>query len=243
MASYKEPQGQPESFAPCETPAADEERAADDLSGPSAPISETNGVDSLFARQTRMVFDLLQTAVEEAAETAESRNVKVAAELHDLQLRALRSLHESALATVELFEALSAAQTPGELARRQIALARRQGESVSERLQEFFLSARKIATAMTAPPTPADRGPAEKDDNLFTRLDRLTARQKGVLELLAQGLPNKVIAHRLGISETTVKAHVGEILRKLKVYNRARAIAMLAQIDATRIGAVPDGEA
>ena len=57
-----------------------------------------------------------------------------------------------------------------------------------------------------------------------------------MLQLLAEGLPNKVIAHRLGISETTVKAHVGEILRKLKVYSRARAIVALAQLDMTRIG-------
>ena len=66
---------------------------------------------------------------------------------------------------------------------------------------------------------------------MLARLNKLTARQKKVLELLAEGLPNKVIAHELGISETTVKAHVGEILRKLKVYNRARAIVMLAQFD------------
>ncbi len=67
-----------------------------------------------------------------------------------------------------------------------------------------------------------------------------------MLELLAEGLPNKVIAHELGISETTVKAHVGEILRKLKVYNRARAIVMLAQFDKwqikTLIPTEPEGE-
>ncbi len=45
------------------------------------------------------------------------------------------------------------------------------------------------------------------------------------------GLPNKLIAYELGLCETTVKAHVSEILRKLCVYNRARAIALLADID------------
>ena len=64
-----------------------------------------------------------------------------------------------------------------------------------------------------------------------------------MLELLAEGLPNKVIAHELGISETTVKAHVGEILRKLKVYNRARAIVMLAQFDMRQIRALPADDA
>ncbi len=87
----------------------------------------------------------------------------------------------------------------------------------------------------------ADRGPAD-GDSILCRLNKLTARQKRVLELLAEGLPNKVIAHELGISETTVKAHVGEILRKLKVYNRARAIVMLAQFDLSQIRAVPQIE-
>jgi DNA-binding NarL/FixJ family response regulator len=77
----------------------------------------------------------------------------------------------------------------------------------------------------------------DENESVLTRLNKLTARQKRVLELLAQGLPNKVIAHELGISETTVKAHVGEILRKLKVYNRARAIVMLANFDLAQIAA------
>jgi DNA-binding NarL/FixJ family response regulator len=64
---------------------------------------------------------------------------------------------------------------------------------------------------------------------------------EGVLELLAEGLPNKVIAHELGISETTVKAHVGEILRKLKVHNRTRAIVMLAQFGMRRMRALSCG--
>jgi DNA-binding NarL/FixJ family response regulator len=51
-----------------------------------------------------------------------------------------------------------------------------------------------------------------------------------------------VIAHELGISETTVKAHVGEILRKLKVYNRARAIVMLSHFDTRRICSLPIGD-
>jgi DNA-binding NarL/FixJ family response regulator len=88
----------------------------------------------------------------------------------------------------------------------------------------------------------AERGPPEAGDSILARLNKLTARQKRVLELLAEGLPNKVIAHELGISETTVKAHVGEILRKLKVYNRARAIVMLAQFDMRQIRALPHAD-
>jgi ATP/maltotriose-dependent transcriptional regulator MalT len=204
---------------------------------------------SLFARQVRMAYGLLQTAIEEAAESVECNNVKLAAELEDLHARAMRSIHDSALATIDLLEALGAAQTPGELASRQIELARRQRDTVNERLTEFFQSARHMVSIMTDPlnrqlralsgaMAPPDRGPPEAGDSMLSRLNKLTARQKKVLELLAEGLPNKVIAHELGISETTVKAHVGEILRKLKVYNRARAIVMLAQFDMAQIRAL-----
>jgi DNA-binding NarL/FixJ family response regulator len=51
----------------------------------------------------------------------------------------------------------------------------------------------------------------------------LTDRQTEVLALIAQGKPNKVIAAELDISEATVKAHMTEVLRALKVTNRAEA--------------------
>jgi DNA-binding NarL/FixJ family response regulator len=51
----------------------------------------------------------------------------------------------------------------------------------------------------------------------------LTAREVEVLELLAQGLPNKSIAARLGISDQTVKFHVASICGKLGAANRTDA--------------------
>jgi DNA-binding NarL/FixJ family response regulator len=51
----------------------------------------------------------------------------------------------------------------------------------------------------------------------------LTDRQTEVLALIAQGKPNKAIAAELDISEATVKAHMTEVLRALKVTNRAEA--------------------
>ena len=52
----------------------------------------------------------------------------------------------------------------------------------------------------------------------------LTERQRQVLNLIAQGKPNKAIANELQISEPTVKAHVTEILRALKASSRAQAM-------------------
>ena len=51
----------------------------------------------------------------------------------------------------------------------------------------------------------------------------LTTRESEVLGLLAQGLPNKAIANRLGISPKTVGNHVEHIYTKLAVTNRAGA--------------------
>jgi DNA-binding NarL/FixJ family response regulator len=52
----------------------------------------------------------------------------------------------------------------------------------------------------------------------------LTAREVEVLELLAEGLPNKAIAERLGISDQTVKFHVAAISGKLGAANRTDAV-------------------
>jgi DNA-binding NarL/FixJ family response regulator len=51
----------------------------------------------------------------------------------------------------------------------------------------------------------------------------LTQREAEVLELLGDGLPNKLIARRLGISEKTVKAHVTRIFHALGVTDRTQA--------------------
>src|SRR5215813_2713408 len=52
----------------------------------------------------------------------------------------------------------------------------------------------------------------------------LTTREIQVLELLAEGLPNKAIAERLGISDQTVKFHVASISGKLGAANRTDAV-------------------
>jgi len=73
------------------------------------------------------------------------------------------------------------------------------------------------ASAATAAKTAADLG--------------LSARQREVLDLLLKGLPNKLIARKLDISENTTKIHVSSVLRALGVTSRTQAL-----IAASRLG-------
>ena len=73
--------------------------------------------------------------------------------------------------------------------------------------------------------------PASGVSDLSARLATLTPQQVRVLHMLRQGLLNKQIAYDLGVGETTVKAHVSEILRKLGVSSRTQAVIEAAKID------------
>jgi NarL family two-component system response regulator LiaR len=70
--------------------------------------------------------------------------------------------------------------------------------------------AARLVAAISQPPGAA---PAE----------RLTPREGEVLALIARGMPNKLIARELEISEKTVKTHVGHLLAKLGVSDRTQA--------------------
>ena len=61
----------------------------------------------------------------------------------------------------------------------------------------------------------------------------LTPRQKDVLEGVAAGKSNKIIAYELGMTEGTVKLHMTAILKLLGVYNRTAAV-----LEATKLGLI-----
>lgn len=78
--------------------------------------------------------------------------------------------------------------------------------------------------------------PSTTDDEdrrkLIAKLATFTPQQLRVLKMLRDGRLNKQIAYDLQVGETTVKAHVSEILRKLNVVSRTQAVIEVSKLDA-----------
>jgi DNA-binding NarL/FixJ family response regulator len=72
--------------------------------------------------------------------------------------------------------------------------------------------------------------PDKETTELVSRLSTLTPQQVRVLMMLGEGLLNKQIAFRLGVSEATIKAHVSAILQKLAVDSRTQAVIAINRI-------------
>lgn len=87
-----------------------------------------------------------------------------------------------------------------------------------------------LAGEIFVPVDLADGTGSKIGDDLRDGYAALTAQQRKVLEMLAQGKSNKVIAYELDVTESTVKAHVSAILTKLKVSSRTQAVLNAAKL-------------
>ncbi|HLY37098.1 MAG TPA: response regulator [Candidatus Binatia bacterium] len=76
-----------------------------------------------------------------------------------------------------------------------------------------------------------ERAARERHDRIRERFELLTPREREVLALVVTGLPNKLVADRLGTSEKTIKVHRGRVMAKM----RAQSLAHLVRL-ADRVG-------
>jgi DNA-binding NarL/FixJ family response regulator len=82
----------------------------------------------------------------------------------------------------------------------------------------------KDVDAVVVAPSPTGESFSSRHDERDDVPEPLTSREREVLALLAEGLPNKAIAGALGISDQTVKFHVAAIIGKLGAANRTDAV-------------------
>lgn len=83
----------------------------------------------------------------------------------------------------------------------------------------------KPAIRDTSPRTP---GP-QSTSHVPIALNNLTPRQRSILEHVACGMQNKQIAHALGLQESTIKSHVSQLMKTLKVRNRTQIVIACVQ--------------
>jgi two-component system nitrate/nitrite response regulator NarL len=90
---------------------------------------------------------------------------------------------------------------------------------------ELLAALRAVCTGLFALHPEAVRRPTKRDVNAMPG-SALTAREREILELMADGASNRMIAARLGISRHTAKFHVAAVLAKLGARTRAEAVAV-----------------
>ena len=78
-------------------------------------------------------------------------------------------------------------------------------------------------------------GSSSASEEAIARLGLLTRQQARILQLICEGKLNKQIAYELAIAETTVKAHVTAIMRKLGVHSRTQAVLIAQEARFNRV--------
>lgn len=101
-------------------------------------------------------------------------------------------------------------------------------EEMSQALQQILAGNTYMPADVVQADTDDNQPAHSMDSDLFSSLTR---RQLLVLERMSMGESNKQIAYNLNIAETTVKAHVSAILRKLGVHNRMQAVLCAGNLD------------
>jgi DNA-binding NarL/FixJ family response regulator len=184
---------------------------------PSADIYEATSIEgAMDVISAHEDFDLVLLDLALPGTSGFSGLMRVRAAYPKLPLVVISGHDEAALVR----EALSlgiAGYVPKSTPRKELARAIRETLSGAVYVPEAYL---REAGEVNA---------GERD--ILQRLRELTPQQLLVLEMLRGGKQNKQIAFDLKLAETTVKAHVSEILRKLRVFTRTQAVVEVAKVD------------
>jgi DNA-binding CsgD family transcriptional regulator len=193
------------------------------------------GTPDLLAPATYARYDLIDTTMEMAKRTIEVNALRLSMEFVDRQRNVIDSIHESTIGALRLAEAISQAAGAAEATNACFRHRRERAAAVHNSALNFLQSAVSLI-GVIASAGPAARDPetpvhqdARASQTVARRVAALTLQQRRVLSLLLSGLPNKLIAHELGVTEATVKAHVSQVLLKFNVHSRARVIAEMSR--------------
>src|SRR5262249_22814603 len=177
--------------------------------------------------QLREIASRLQTQPLQAAVLAAEGTVAAAQGDHDAARRSLEDALDLLAASGASFEIararLDLAAALGALERHRAA--RREIEAALASLNELGASGEAARAEAMLRRLPGAR-PATRTGTHDGPLGQLSQREREVLALVAEGLPNQQIAERLVLSAHTVHRHVTNILRKLRLPSRAAAASL-----------------
>jgi DNA-binding NarL/FixJ family response regulator len=145
---------------------------------------------------------------------------------HTLATEFLRYIEEfpAGVGTVALADGPSPAWVAAALRAGVNAIISREADPEELRLALEAMDAGLVLLHPTSAGLLGSRGLAKLDLREEGELEHLTAREREVLRLISDGLGNKQIAARLGVSEHTVKFHTSSILGKLGAGSRTEAV-------------------
>ncbi len=196
-----------------------------------------SGLASLAQKYARLL-----AVIEKSARTAETGARTTAPDVLDLQRRTIASLQESAELAIAFAERLGETACPRDITCLHLGDWNRCNTCLDEQVGRYFDQAGKFLTAvmLASEPVPfvsaKGKSASTSCDAFPERTASFTDAQQRVFELLVTGLPNKLIAYEIGVSEATIKAHVSAVLRKLRVRSRAQAIALSSAFERKRNG-------
>ncbi len=174
-----------------------------------------------------IVVDIVDMAVASRWQAQEWCRLVLESGLRSCWTTPILSREGNALGTFAIYESVPGSPTPRqqELIARfthiaSIAIEREHSEEALSRVRA------ELARATRA--TPADRAELAE---LLERYGSLGRREQEVMDLVVSGLLNKQIGAQLGISEITVKAHRGKVMRKMKADSLAHLVRMAARLD------------